>query len=89
VKSQKVTTNRNREGLLWHFPMPDGVNKQLSDQVFVTSVVGDQVLVLNVSVEQEDTVSKAAKYLIDALNSLKVSDKTIDLKTVQEEIRKG
>ena len=88
VTSGKVTTKGDREGLLWHFPIPDGMNQQVNQQVFLTSVVGEQVLVLNAGVEKNDTVTSVSRYLTDCLSSLRVSDKSIDTKTVQEEIRK-
>ncbi|HYE72266.1 MAG TPA: hypothetical protein VEF04_03005, partial [Blastocatellia bacterium] len=89
VTSEKVTARTNREALLWHFPMPEGMNKQVDHQVFLTTVIGEQVLILNYSVEKGDTVANATKYLIESMNTLKVSDKPIDVKALQEEIRKG
>lgn len=88
VSSEKVATRLNREGLLWHFQMPEGMNQLVKAQVYVTSVIGDQVLTLNYTVEKEDTIMTAAKYLAEALNTLKVSNKPISVKAIQEEMRK-
>ena len=88
VSSEKVTTRLYREGLLWHFQMPEGMNQLVKGQVYVTSVIGDQVLTLNYTVEKEDTIMTAAKYLTEALNTPKVSNKPISVKAIQEEMRK-
>ena len=44
---------------------------------------------INCALESTDTEALAKKFLLGALATLKVSDKPIDVKAVQEAIRKG
>jgi hypothetical protein len=57
--------------------MPEGMNQQVNQQLFLTSVIGEQVLILNSGVEKDDSLTNTAKYLTAALSSLKVSGKSI------------
>ena len=69
--------------------MPDGMNQQVKEQLYLTTVSGDFVLLLNCGVELEDNTESAKKYLMETLATLKVSDKPLHVKAIQESIRKG
>lgn len=89
VVSEAIKNPAQRDTLFWHFPMPDGMNEQVSEQTFLTTVIGDKILALNYSVNKDDSISNAQKYLQETMNSLKTSDKPILVKKVQEGLRKN
>lgn len=80
------------EALLWKFAMPEmpeGVNGGAKEQIYLTVVSGDHVILLNGVVEGETTESAVQKFLLDTISTLKPNSKPINLRELQESIRKG
>jgi hypothetical protein len=80
------------EGLLWKFEMPampKVANSSAKEQIYLTVVSGDHVILLNSVVEGAISESAAQKFLLDTISTLKVSSKPINLQDLQESIRKG
>ena len=69
--------------------MPDGMNSDAKTQMYLTLVTKDHVLLLNgiVSPTMEDNAVQ--KFLIETAATLKVSSTPIDMRELQESIRKG
>ncbi|HEY7543320.1 MAG TPA: hypothetical protein VID27_00470, partial [Blastocatellia bacterium] len=89
VASEMLTLSSGRVALLWQFSVPEGMNQQVKEQIYLTAVSGDFVLLLNCGVEVGDSIDAAKKYLIETMSTLKVSDKPLDVKAIQEAIRKS
>jgi len=89
VQTSVVKINNGSEALIWQFDVPKEVGGDARKQVYVTVVSKDYVILLNSIVN--DTVSEETvrKFLLDTVNTLKVSDTRIDVKKLQESIRKG
>jgi len=77
------------EALLWKFEMPAIANSTAKEQIYLTVVSGDHVILLNSVVEGAISESTAKKFLLDTISTLKVSSKPINLQDLQESIRKG
>lgn len=89
VQTSVVKLTNGSEALIWQFDVPKEVGGDARKQLYVTVVSKDYVILLNSIVN--DTVSEEAvrKFLLDTINTLKVSDTRIDVKKLQESIRKG
>jgi len=89
VQTSVVKLTNSSEALIWQFDVPKEVGGDARKQLYVTVVSKDYVILLNSIVN--DTVSEEAvrKFLLDTINTLKVSDTRIDVKKLQESIRKG
>jgi hypothetical protein len=80
------------DALLWKFDMPEmpqGMNSSAKEQIYLTVVSGDHVILLNGAVEGEVAESAVQKFLLDTIATLKVSPKPTNLRELQETIRKG
>jgi len=89
VQTSVVKLTNSSEALIWQFDVPKEVGGDARKQLYVTVVSKDYVILLNSIVN--DTVSEETvrKFLLDTINTLKVSDSRIDVKKLQESIRKG
>ena len=89
VQTSVVKLTNGSEALIWQFDVPKEVGGDARKQLYVTVVSKDYVILLNSIVN--DTVSEETvrKFLLDTINTLKVSDTRIDVKKLQESIRKG
>jgi hypothetical protein len=89
VQTSVVKLTNSSEALIWQFDVPKEVGGDARKQLYVTVVSKDYVILLNSIVN--DTVSEETvrKFLLDTINTLKVSDTRIDVKKLQESIRKG
>jgi hypothetical protein len=89
VQTSVVKLTNGSEALIWQFDVPKEVAGDARKQLYVTVVSKDYVILLNSIVN--DTVSEETvrKFLLDTINTLKVSDTRIDVKKLQESIRKG
>lgn len=80
------------EALLWKFEMPlmpEVANSSAKEQIYLTVVSGDHVILLNSVVDEAISESTAQKFLLDTISTLKVSSTPINLQEMQESIRKG
>ena len=89
VQTSVVKLTNGSEAVIWQFDVPKEVGGDARKQLYVTVVSKDYVILLNSIVN--DTVSEETvrKFLLDTINTLKVSDSRIDVKKLQESIRKG
>lgn len=73
--------------MFWGFerPMP---NQKIDRDYFLTKVVGKNVLVLSSSLNVGEKVSDYQKFLVEMMETLKISDEPFDITKLAEEIRK-
>lgn len=88
VQSSATKVNGN-EALAWQYDVPAAIRADTRKQLYLTTVSGDYVLLIN-SVAT-DTVSDevARKFLLDTAATLKTSPTTIDVKKLAEAIKAG
>ena len=89
VASSPLKLKGGGEALLWKFDMPEGLNGEAKQQMFVTVLNGENVLLLNGVVSEKVREAAVEQFLVATAGTLKRSPKPIDLRELQEAIRKG
>ncbi len=92
VKTAPLKLGDGRDALLWKFDMPEmpeGAQSSAKEQLYLTVVSGDHVILLNGVVEGDVPEAAVQKFLLDTLSTLRASAKPINLRELQEAIRKG
>ena len=91
VKTVPQKLSNGSEALLWKFEMPKmpGMESAAREQLYLTVVSGDHVILLSGAVEGAITGDAAQKFLLETISTLQVSSKPIDVLQLQESIRKG
>jgi hypothetical protein len=92
VETVPQKLSNGSEGLLWKFAMPkmpEMTNTTAKAQIYLTVVSGAHVILLNGVVEGETVESAVQNFLLETISTLKVSPKPINLRELQESIRKG
>jgi len=90
LKSSSEKLSSGIDALLWQFDLPDKFkNPDAKTQMYLTIVAKDYVILLNSVVSDSASETAVRKFLLDAIASLKFSSDPIDVKKLQEAIRKG
>ena len=90
IKSSNQNLPSGRELMLWQFDLPENLrNSNAKTQVYLTTVAGDYVILLNSVIGEKGSDVAVNKFLLDTIATLKVSSKPINLKQLQESLRKG
>jgi len=89
LQSSSEKLGNGSELLLWGYEMPQGMDSDAKRQLYLTLVSGDHLLLLNSVVTATVSESVARKFLLDTVATLKISQVPINVKELQEAIRKG
>jgi hypothetical protein len=89
VKSEVFEIERKRKVMFWTFPMPKELNSDYSHQVFLTTLIDKDILGLNASPTKDDEQKMYREYLIEAMNTLKVSEKPFNIKQLRALLQKA
>jgi len=90
LKSSSEKLSSGGEVLLWQFDLPEKFkNPDAKTQMYLTIVAKDYVILLNSVVSDSGSEAAVRKFLLDVMTSLKFSSDPIDVKKIQEAIRKG
>lgn len=88
VESSWQKLGNGKDALLWQINVPPSAKGNVKKQIYLTVMKGDYVLMLG-GVETDKVEESATKeLLLNTVATLKVSDKPIDLRKLQEAIRK-
>ena len=88
--SATVKLPNGYEALSWSFDMPKVAAEQTARrQLYLTVVKRDHVFLVNSAVLGTDDEKVISKFLLDALSTLKASDKPLPLATAAEMVKKG
>jgi hydrogenase maturation factor len=88
VESSWQKLDNGKDALLWQIDVPPSARGNVKKQIYLTVMKGDYVLMLG-GVETDKVEESATKeLLLNTVATLKVSDKPIDLRKLQEAIRK-
>ncbi len=78
------------EALIWEYEMPEGFkNPDAHKQMYVSVVARDYLILLNGVVSAKDSDAAVRSFLLEKMNTLKITANPIDLKKAQEAIRAG
>jgi hypothetical protein len=86
-ESELLTLADGDQALLWSYRMPAGMDAEVVRQVYLTRVVGEEVLVLNAVVFKGAKVENIRKNLIATANSLRAHDAPVDLQRFRESLK--
>jgi hypothetical protein len=89
VQSVNLRLANDRDALLWHFDMPEGMNADAKRQMYLAVVGNNYVLLLNGVVTATAPEATVRKLRSDTMTTLKISPERIDVLKLQEAIRKG
>ena len=88
--SAAIKLPNGHEALAWGYDMPKISEQQTARrQLYLTVVKRDHVFLVNSAVEGTADENAIAKFLSDALSTLKSTDKPLPLATAAEMVRKG
>lgn len=89
VRSFNTRLSKGSDALMWQFDMPEGKNADAKQQVYLTVVSKDYVLLLNCVATATVSDAMARTFLLDTIGTLKISPAPIDVKKLSDSIRDG
>jgi len=87
--SEIFDIERKRKVMYWSFPMPKELESDYSHQIFLTTLIGKDILGLNASPKTAAEQKSYREYLVQTMNTLKISDKPFNIKELQLLLKKG
>jgi len=88
VESLWQKLSNGKDTLAWGIQVPESARSNVKKQLSLTLVKGDYVLMLGGVVTDTIEENTSRQLLLNTIETLKVSDKPIDLRKLQESIRK-
>jgi hypothetical protein len=89
VQTFNAKLSNGSDASMWQFDMPEGMNAEVKQQLYLTVVSKDYVLMLNSEATATMSDVDGRKFLLDTIASLKLSPIPIDVKQLSDSIRKG
>jgi hypothetical protein len=90
VQTSSEKLANGREALIWQFDLPEGFRTpDATKQMYLSVVARDYVVLLNGVVNATAPEATVRGFLLDKIATLKISPDRIDVKKLQEAIRKG
>lgn len=90
VKSSDQKLSNGTDALIWHYDLPESFrDADAMAQMYVTVVAKDHVILLNGVINSTASEATVRGFLLNVIGTLKVSADRIDVKKLQEAIRKG
>jgi hypothetical protein len=89
VASEFLEIGQKKKALLWSFPMPQEFESPYTHQLFLSTLLGNDVLLLNVSVGGSENQKSIRNYIIETMNTLKTNDKPFNIKELTNFLKKG
>jgi len=90
IQSANEKLANGSDALVWQFDVPQGLqNGDARKQIYVTVVAKDYVILLNGVVTDAASEAAVRSFLLSEISTVKISPNRIDVKKLQEAIRKG
>lgn len=89
VTSEIFDIERKRKVMYWSFAMPKELESDFSHQIFLTTLIGKDVLGLNASPKTAAEQRAYRDYLVESMNTLKTSSKPFNIKELEVLYKKG
>jgi hypothetical protein len=87
LKTEKIAIG-DRKMLFWGFDRPSD-NTVYDRDYFLTTVVGNRVVVLSSPIKPGESVADYKKLLTDIFSTIKVQNEPFDIDKLADQIRKG
>lgn len=88
VESAAEKLGNGNVALFWKYDMPEGKSETVKKQCYLTTTAKDRLLLLNSVVETSTNESAVRQLLLDTAMTWKLSSDKIDVKKLQETIRR-
>lgn len=88
VEAEALLVN-GREALFWSYQMPAAHQSDFQAQLFLTIVIGNDLLLLNTPAKTNEPLNTSRTFLLDTLKTIKVSKTIFNIQTLQEEFRQS
>ncbi len=88
LAGHEIISKDSNTFLFWHFNLPAEMNSQLECQLYLTTVVGDKLLMLKTAATKNDQVPEFQNWLTRFAFTLQVYEQLIDIEKLIEEIKK-
>ena len=79
IQMEKAEAGPGRQALVWHFDFPEGMNTEVEQQVFVSMLVGDQIIGLSSSLFKGQVFVDIRDFLTEIISTALVLDKQENL----------
>ncbi len=89
VTSEFLEISQNRKAMFWSFPMPKERESPYSHQLFLTTLIGKDVVGINASPDSSENQKSYRTYILDTMNTLKTSEKPFNIKELTTFLKKG
>lgn len=95
INNEFITGDNSRLINIWSFKMPnvnedstDKKSKRIVMQMYATTRAGDKIVVLSSALVKENNPELVKKLFVGTFNTLKVSDKKIDVEKIRKKLQK-
>jgi hypothetical protein len=82
AQMQKAPLSNEKDVVIWWYKMPDGMNEQVSNQLFVSIIIGDKIFGVASPQFTYQKFEEVRDFLMDIISTLKNVDKKKDLKNI-------
>lgn len=82
AQMQKAPLSREKDVLIWWYKMPDGLNEQVSSQIFASIIIKDKVFGVGSPQFANQNFKEVRDFLMDIISTLKNVDKKKELKNI-------
>lgn len=89
VTSEFLEIGQKRKAMFWSFAMPKEVGAPVSHQLFLTTLIGKDVVGINSSPETAENQKPYRNYMIETMNTLKTSEKPFNIKELSTFLKRG
>ncbi|MBS1796250.1 MAG: hypothetical protein JSS81_20520 [Acidobacteria bacterium] len=87
LTSENLEIVGKKKALFWSFPMPKDLGSDYSHTLFLTTLIGKNILGLNASVGLTDDLKEFKAYLLTVMNTLNLSEKPFNIQEISKKIK--
>jgi hypothetical protein len=89
VTSEFLEIGQKRKAMFWSFPMPKNINSEYSHQLFLTTLLGKDIVAINASPDTAENRKTYQTYMLESMNTLKTSEKPFNINELRTLFKKG
>jgi len=89
VTAEFLEIGQKRKAMFWSFAMPKDIGAPFSHQLFLTTLIGKDVVGINSSPDMAENQKSYRTYMVETMNTLKTSEKPFNIKELSTYLKKG
>ena len=82
AQMQKAPLSNEKDVIVWWYKMPDGMNEQVTNQLFVSIIIGNHIFGIASPQFTDQKFEKVRDFLMDVISTLQKVNKKKDLKNL-------